>query len=191
MPLNVKNGREIDDKAWLHSSHIQQAPTVSGSALEGILLLDKMQLFIYSNALINHAGPTLPASIHSCKKARTSMSETFTAALPETEQLQRAADILKTVAHPLRLRIIDLLEQGERAVMEICSRLGAPQPSISQHLNIMKARGILASHRNGNQVYYSIANRNVVKIIHCVRRHGEVTVQDGTGCVVDPGTKSE
>lgn len=111
--------------------------------------------------------------------------------LPEAEQLQRAADILKTVAHPARLRIIDFLENGEHAVSEICNHLGAAQPYVSQQLNIMKARGILASRRNGTQIYYSIANRNVVKIIHCVRQHRGASGQEGTECAVRTGTASD
>ena len=87
----------------------------------------------------------------------------------EAELLQRAADILRTVAHPVRLGIIDLLERGERPVNEICRRLDAAQPYISQQLNLMKAKGVLGSRRNGTQVYYSIADPAVVKIIHCVR----------------------
>jgi DNA-binding transcriptional ArsR family regulator len=87
----------------------------------------------------------------------------------EAEILQKAADVLKTVAHPVRLRIIDLLEHGERPVGEISRHLNAPQPYTSQQLNLMKAKGILGSRRNGTQVYYSIVNPGVVKIIHCVR----------------------
>ncbi|MFZ2445871.1 MAG: metalloregulator ArsR/SmtB family transcription factor [Syntrophobacteraceae bacterium] len=109
------------------------------------------------------------------------MSEKIAPGLPETEQLQRAADILRTVSHPTRLRIIDFLEQGERAVTEICRHLEAPQPYVSQHLNIMKARGILASRRNGVQVHYAIANQNVVQVIHCVRRHGGGEDSEGSG----------
>lgn len=94
-------------------------------------------------------------------------------ALPDAERLQHAADILKTVAHPARLRIIDFLEKGERAVSEICRHLDAPQPYISQHLNLMKAKAILSSRRDGTQIYYAISNRDVVKVIHCVRRDGD------------------
>ncbi len=105
-------------------------------------------------------------------KARTLMTEEV---LPDTitdcERFQRAADILRTVAHPARLRIIDFLEQGEKPVAQICIRLGAPQPSVSQHLNLMKAKGILASRRNGSQVLYWVANANVIEVIHCIRRH--------------------
>lgn len=93
--------------------------------------------------------------------------------LIDSELIQRAADILKTVAHPARLKIIDFLEPGEQPVAQICKCLDAPQPYISHHLNLMKAKGILASRRNGNQVFYWVANRNVIEVIQCVRRHGD------------------
>ncbi|MGC9195767.1 MAG: ArsR/SmtB family transcription factor [Syntrophobacteraceae bacterium] len=91
----------------------------------------------------------------------------------DSEHIQRAADILKTVAHPARLRIIDLLESGEQSVAQICKCLEAPQPFISHQLNLMKAKGILCSRREGNQVFYEVANRNVIEVIYCVRRHGQ------------------
>ena len=93
--------------------------------------------------------------------------------LADTERLQHAADVLKTVAHPARLNIINLLEAGEQPVAQICKRLSAPQPYISHHLNLMKAKGILSSRRNGSQVFYSVANKNVIEVIHCVRKHGQ------------------
>lgn len=94
-------------------------------------------------------------------------------AFTDTERFRRAADILKTVAHPDRLRIIDLLRAGERPVTQICCELGARQPSISQHLNLMKAKGILAARRQGNRVMYSVANKSVIEVIECVRNHCE------------------
>ena len=101
----------------------------------------------------------------------------------DTEKLQKAADILKTVAHPARLQIIDFLETGEKTVTELCQHLGAQQPYTSQQLNLMKAKGILASRRNGNQVYYAIANPNVVKVIHCVRAQTAVSESGAEGCL--------
>jgi ArsR family transcriptional regulator len=101
----------------------------------------------------------------------------------ESEQLQKAADVLKTVAHPMRLRIIDALEQGEKTVSELCRILEAPQPYTSQQLNLMKTKGILASRREGNQVFYRIANMNVVKVIHCVRQQSVAKEETFEKCV--------
>lgn len=92
------------------------------------------------------------------------------APLIESEHLQKAADTLRTVAHPFRLQIIDILIRGERTVTELCHQLEAQQPYTSQQLNLMKAKQILSSRRDGNQVYYSIANPDVVSVIHCVRK---------------------
>ena len=88
----------------------------------------------------------------------------------EQDRIERAAAVLKTVAHPLRLRIVELLEGGERSVTELKELLGVTQPLTSQHLSQMRMRGVLASRRDGAQVYYSIANPDVVKVIHCIRR---------------------
>jgi ArsR family transcriptional regulator len=85
-------------------------------------------------------------------------------------RLERAADVLKTVAHPLRLRIVELLEPGEKSVNELKDLLGVTQPLTSQHLTQMRMRGVLGSRREGTLVYYSIANPDVVKVIHCIRR---------------------
>src|SRR5512139_4271248 len=88
----------------------------------------------------------------------------------EQERIERAAEVLKTVAHPLRLRIVELLEAGERSVTELKELLGVTQPLTSQHLSQMRMRGVLGSRREGAQVYYAIANPDVVKVIHCIRR---------------------
>lgn len=88
----------------------------------------------------------------------------------EADYLEKAADILKTVAHPMRLQIIDFLQEGEKTVTELCEHVGAQQPYMSQQLALLKAKGILGARRNGNQVLYSIVHPGVVKIIQCVRQ---------------------
>jgi DNA-binding transcriptional ArsR family regulator len=98
----------------------------------------------------------------------------------ETAQLERAAEILKTVAHPVRLQIVDLLDRGEKTVTALCQLIGAQQPYVSQQLNLMKAKGVLSSRRNGTQVLYVLADPRVAKIIQCVREQSNVR-QDATG----------
>jgi DNA-binding transcriptional ArsR family regulator len=88
----------------------------------------------------------------------------------DRERIERAAEVLKTVAHPMRLRIVELLEAGEKSVTELRQSLGLTQPLTSQHLSQMRVRGVLGTRRDGAQVYYSIANPDVVKVIHCIRR---------------------
>ena len=99
--------------------------------------------------------------------------QTFSKRSIRTEHMEKAAEILRTMAHPVRLQIIDLLEGGEKTVSELSQNLDTPQPYMSQQLNLMKSKSILGSRRDGNQVYYWIANLSVVKIIHCINQHGE------------------
>jgi len=87
----------------------------------------------------------------------------------ETEPWDRVARTLKALAHPYRLRIVDLLEDGERSVGDIVEALGAKPAITSQQLGLMRDRGVLAARREGNHVYYRIANVHIVHVIHCIR----------------------
>lgn len=91
--------------------------------------------------------------------------------LLEWEKVERAAEILKVVAHPLRLRIVELLETREMAVGELQELLGVSQSLTSQQLSLMKARGVLKSRKNGKQVYYCVDRPEVIQVIHCLRKH--------------------
>lgn len=76
------------------------------------------------------------------------------------------AQIFKALSHPLRLHIAcGLMMKEECNVSKMVEKLGVPQPTVSQHLNIMKAAGIIESHRKGTQICYKIADEKVKKII--------------------------
>jgi len=85
-------------------------------------------------------------------------------------QLARVARTLKAVAHPLRLRILVVLGDGERTVGDIVEAVGAKPAFTSQQLGLMHDRGLLESRRDGLHVYYRLANRHVLKVIDCIRR---------------------
>ena len=88
----------------------------------------------------------------------------------EAEKLERIAYILKTVAHPLRLGIIHLLEQYPRlSVSEICEKLGSEQSLTSHHLQNMRLKGILSVKREGRSMMYSLKERDVSLIIECLK----------------------
>lgn len=87
----------------------------------------------------------------------------------EVEKLERIAFILKTVAHPLRLGIIHLLEQFPRlSVSSICEKLDSEQSLTSHHLQNMKLKGILSSKKEGRNMLYSLKERDVSLIIECL-----------------------
>jgi len=88
-----------------------------------------------------------------------------------SEKLQAVAKILKTIAHPVKLEILEVLEQEEPLdVSTICDRIGAQCQfsMMSHHLAKLKDNGILKSEKQGKQVFYSIADRQVLKIFDCM-----------------------
>ena len=87
------------------------------------------------------------------------------------ETAVKVTEVLKAVAHPVRLRIIELLENGEKCVGDIVKGVDGKQSITSQQLNMMKDKGVLGCRREGAKVFYRIANPNVIKLLHCVYNH--------------------
>lgn len=83
--------------------------------------------------------------------------------------LAHAADMIKCLGHPLRLRLVEGLEGGERSVTALQAYAGALQAQVSQQLAVLKARGIVACRRERAFVYYRIAEPRVHAILSCVR----------------------
>ena len=86
---------------------------------------------------------------------------------------ENVAEVLKAIAHPIRLQIVELLQAGELCVGDIVKALGGKQAITSQQLNMMKDKGVLSCRRDGTKVYYRIENKNVIKLLHCVYDHCE------------------
>jgi DNA-binding transcriptional ArsR family regulator len=95
-------------------------------------------------------------------------------ALP-IDLLERSAAVLRVLAHPQRLRIVELLSGGPMTVSDLVRRLKLPQNAVSQHLNVMKAHGLLASQREGRNVWYEIAHPQAMTVLGCIRRHAART----------------
>jgi ArsR family transcriptional regulator len=76
------------------------------------------------------------------------------------------AEMLKIIAHPVRLCIIKgLLEKGECNVSYMQSCLGTPQSTVSQHLQKLKAAGIIEGRRNGLEIYYQVCNDKIATLV--------------------------
>ena len=78
---------------------------------------------------------------------------------------EKTADILKALAQPTRLKIVDLLRDGERCVCEIFPALEQEQPNVSKHLNMMKKVGILECRKDGLRIMYRLKNPDVLEIL--------------------------
>jgi DNA-binding transcriptional ArsR family regulator len=86
------------------------------------------------------------------------------------EIYERQARICKAFAHPGRLQILDVLGQGERGVSELQEALGISKTRMSQHVSILKSAGVLATRREGKQIYCSLAMPEVKQACQLIRK---------------------
>lgn len=87
------------------------------------------------------------------------------------DQLEKAANMLKAIAHPLRIAIVNQLEDGKHlTVSEIHEKLGIEQSTASHHLGILKDKGVLTSKRDGKNTYYYLKHENLSNIVECVNK---------------------
>lgn len=86
------------------------------------------------------------------------------------EDIHQAARSLKAMAHPLRLKILCILGSAEEvSVQDIVDQVGTSQSNISQHLSILREKGILNSRKDANKVYYRINDPRIVRLIETLR----------------------
>jgi len=85
------------------------------------------------------------------------------------EQIELAARAMKAISHPLRLKILCVLGDQEVSVQGIVEAVGTSQSNISQHLAILREKGILRSRKDANRVFYSVGDQRTLKLIVMMR----------------------
>ena len=87
------------------------------------------------------------------------------------EQLDKAANMLKAIAHPMRIAILKFLDPGKQlTVTEIHELLKIEQSTTSHHLGILKDKGVLGSHREGKNTFYYLKHDKLSSIVECVSK---------------------
>jgi ArsR family transcriptional regulator, virulence genes transcriptional regulator len=85
------------------------------------------------------------------------------------ENLEKAASMLKAIAHPVRISIIGCLEDGRKhTVTEIYTQVGIEQSVASHHLGILKDKGVLSSKREGKNTSYFLKHDNLKTLLNCI-----------------------
>jgi len=87
----------------------------------------------------------------------------------ERELYECHAEMCKVLSHPKRLEILNVLREKEMSVGDLASRLKVAIGNLSQHLNMMKQRRVLASRKDGNVVYYRLANPKMLRAFDLIR----------------------
>ncbi len=88
--------------------------------------------------------------------------------LTSLQALTQAAECLRTLAHPHRLRMVQMLAQGKYTVGELADACDLPSAMASEHLRLMQHCGLLVSEKKGRKVYYEICEPHIVDILKCV-----------------------
>lgn len=90
----------------------------------------------------------------------------------DTGRAAHLAEVLKAVAHPLRLRIVAILVEGDANVSQLAERLEAAQPIVSQQLRILRGHGLVAADRRDGFATYRLVERNLEALVACMDRCG-------------------
>ena len=85
------------------------------------------------------------------------------------EDIERASRSLKAMSHPLRLKILCTLGDEEVSVQDIVEQVGTSQSNISQHLAILRDKGILTSRKDANRVFYRVSDNRTLQLIGMMR----------------------
>ena len=84
------------------------------------------------------------------------------------DRLERRAQILKALAHPSRLAMVEALHQGERCVCELQELVGTDMSTVSKHLSVLKNAGLVESEKRGLQVFYTLLSPCVMNFFSCI-----------------------
>ena len=86
----------------------------------------------------------------------------------ENKSLNLQAELCQSLTHPFRLKILQILQDGEKNVSDIKTLTQKPQPYISQHLKVLRDKGAVTTRREANEVYYSLADARILEICELV-----------------------
>ena len=100
------------------------------------------------------------------------------------------ADIFQALAHPTRIAIIELLQNGELSAGELMEKLGMEQANVSQHLAVLRSKMIVANRKSGNQVFYSVRDPIITEVLALMRRYFQKHLKETQGLLKEMGDNS-
>ena len=89
--------------------------------------------------------------------------------IDKQEHIETAARALKSISHPLRLKILCVISDQEACVQEIVEAVGTSQSNVSQHLAILRDKDVLVTRKDANRVYYRIGDKRTLQLIALMR----------------------
>ena len=89
--------------------------------------------------------------------------------IDKQEHIETAARALKAIAHPLRLKILCVIGDQEACVQDIVDTVGTSQSNISQHLAILREKGVLLTRKDANRVFYRVGDQRTLQLVGMMR----------------------
>jgi len=108
--------------------------------------------------------------MHSSRRNKIQEFGESMALIQDDSDIERASRSLKAMSHPLRLKILCTLGEDEVSVHDIVSKVGSSQSNISQHLAILREKGILDARKDANRVFYRVADSRTLQLIAMMRQ---------------------
>jgi len=100
------------------------------------------------------------------------------------ERSQARARVMKALAHPTRIFMVELLSQESLTVTQLTEAVGADVSTVSKHLSLLKQVGILLDRKEGNKSHYSLVCPCILKFIHCIDDVITQEAQKGLSCII-------
>ena len=97
--------------------------------------------------------------------------------MPDALRLFKA-NIFQALSHPTRIAIVEILREGELPAGVIVERLGVEQANASQHFSVLRAKNIVTSRKEGNQVFYSVRDPLLIEVLDILRRYFQAHIEE-------------
>jgi DNA-binding transcriptional ArsR family regulator len=104
---------------------------------------------------------------------------------PPWTRFELQAQVIQSLAHPIRLAIVDLLRAGEVCVCDIAAAVGSERSNVSRHLAVMSRGGVVRTRKEGLKVYYSLCTPCVLEFMACATRTLEVDLDERSRALTD------
>jgi len=98
---------------------------------------------------------------------------------------QFKANIFQALSHPTRIAIVEQLRDGELSAGEIIERIGLEQANASQHFAVLRAKHIVTTRREGNQVFYTVRDPLLIEVLDLMRRYFQAHIDDAMALLQD------
>jgi DNA-binding transcriptional ArsR family regulator len=115
------------------------------------------------------APKTVFYNIRDCSTGGSMETSVIHDFIEKREHVETAARALKAISHPLRLKILCVVGDQEVCVQDIVDAVGTSQSNISQHLGILRDKGVLQTRKDANRVYYRVADQRTLQLIVLMR----------------------